>query len=220
MTRVVIYADNRESNTAVVRILAKHCEIRKKQLSVADYQISERVGVERKTISDFLQSIIDGRLFQQLNEMKKTFSCPVLLIEGTDDIFELRNIHPNAIRGALATIATDMKIPILWTKSQLETAKLLYAMAKREQLQLRHGIALRNKPTFRSMNQEQEFLVSGLPKVSGVLAKRLLKHFGSPSRIFTASEDELMQVEGIGKILAKRIRKVLNSQYEKSILED
>lgn len=217
---VIIYSDNRESETAVAKVLSKRCELREKRLSVADYQLSERVGVERKTIADFLQSIVDGRLFHQLADLKKTFPRPILVIEGEEDMFALRDMHPNAIRGALASIATDLKVPILWTKSQLETAELLYAIAKREQVQLKRGVSLRVKPAFRSLNQEQEFLVGGLPKVSSVLAKRLLKKFGSPEKVFTASEADLQQVDGIGPKLAKSIRKLMTRKYEKSILED
>lgn len=217
---VILYMDNREADTAVAKILSKRCDLRPKQLTVADYQLSQRVGVERKTVADFLQSLTDGRLFQQLGDMKKTFSRPILLIEGTDDMFELRDIHPNAIRGALASIATDLKIPILWTKTQLETAELLYTIAKREQVQLKKNVSLRVKPNFRSTNQEQEFLVGGLPKISSVLAKRLLKKFGTPEKVFTAKAEELQEVEGIGEKLAKKIRKLLTGKYEKWILDE
>lgn len=216
---VIVYADTREASGIVSKILSKRCELREKMLSIADYQLSERVGVERKTVPDFLQSIVDGRLFQQLTDLKKTFSRPILLIEGKEDMFDLRNIHPNAIRGALASIATDLKIPILWTRSQLETAELLYTIAKREQVQLKKGVQLRVKPTFRSLNQEQEFLIGGLPKISSVLARRLLKKFGTPEAIFTAKPEQLQEVEGIGEKLAKRIRKLVTRKYEKWILD-
>jgi len=217
---VIVYADTREASGIVSKILSKRCELREKMLSIADYQLSERVGVERKTVADFLQSIIDGRLFQQLTDLKKTFSRPILLIEGTDDMFGLRNIHPNAIRGALASIATDFKIPILWTKSQLETAELLYAIAKREQVQLKKGVQLRVKPNFRSLNQKQEFLIGGLPKISSVLARRLLKKFGTPEAVFTAKPEQLQEVDGIGEKLAKKIRKLVTRKYEKWILDN
>jgi len=50
-----------------------------------------------------------------------------------------------------------------------------------------------------SLNERQQFLVEGLPNVSAVLAKRLLMHFGSIKDIANASEEELQEVEGIGK---------------------
>jgi Fanconi anemia group M protein len=215
---VIIYSDSREDGTAVVKILSKRCDLRQKQLVVADYQLSENVGLERKSQNDFLQSIVDGRLFQQLGELKRVFSCPILLIEGDGDMFGIRDIHPNAIRGALASIATDFKVPILWSTTQIETAELLYVIAKREQMQLKHNTTLRVRPKFRSINQEQEFVVAGLPNISTVKAKNLLKHFQTPQKLFAASEDELQKVDGIGPLLAKKIYRLITRKYEKSIL--
>ncbi len=217
--KVIIYADNREADTKVLAILKKRCEVREKQLKVADYVLSKNVACERKTGNDFLQSLIDGRLFSQIKALKDSYENPLLLIEGEISLEE-RNIHPNAVRGALAAIAIDFSVPIMWTKTQLETADMLFTIAKREQGEKKSRIGLRNKRKFLSLNQQQEFLISGLPKVSDVLAKRVLKHFGTPEKVFTASEQELQEVEGIGKVMAKKIRKLLTRKYEKSILED
>jgi len=217
---IIIYADNREMSSRIIKILSKHCRVEERQLAVADYLLSERVAVERKRVPDFLQSIVDGRLFKQLCEMRAQFEKPILLIEGEEDIYSERDIHTNAINGAFSAIILDMEIPILWTKNNLETAKMLFAIAKREQVQTKSGVCIRGKIKPKSLNQEQEFLLAGLPKISGVLARRLLKHFGSPEKVFNASLDELQEVEGIGDKLAKKIKKILSSKYEKSILED
>lgn len=216
---VIIWADRREEQSKVVSILRRKCDLRSRVLDVADYQLSERVGVERKRVPDFLQSLIDGRLFEQLASLKQAFQKPLLLIEGEEDIYSERKMSERAINGALSAIAIDMGIPLLWTRSQLESARLLLAIAHREQVQLRKSAFLRAKPEFRSLNQEQEFLLAGLPKVSTVLAKRLLRKFGSPAAVFSATEEELMQVEGIGERLAKRIREVLEKSYEKPLLK-
>ncbi|MEM7819889.1 MAG: ERCC4 domain-containing protein [Candidatus Aenigmatarchaeota archaeon] len=218
--KIIIYADSREIKSRITSILKKRCKIEERRLDVADYLLSECVAAERKTCNDFFQSIIDGRLFRQLNELKNNFEKPIIIIEGDELFNNNRKIHPNAIRGALASIVIDFSIPILCTKNQLETAELLFAIAKREQLQTKRNIILRGKRKFKSMNQMQEFLVSGLPKISETKAKNLLKYFGTPEKIFTADEKELQKVEGIGNGLAKKIREILTKKYEKSILED
>ena len=215
---VVIYADHRD-NTRIKELLKKLCKVEEKQLEVADYLLSESVAAERKTTDDFLNSLTDGRLFKQLAELKKNFVSPLLIIEG-DTLFGIRKIHPNAIRGALASIAIDYAMPVIWTASQLETAQMLFSIAKREQLDSKKSVAIRGKRSFRSDNQEQLFLISGLPGISTEKAKSLLKHFGSPEKVFLASEAELQQADGIGRELAKRIRLILSKKYEKSILED
>ena len=223
LPNIVIYADEREGRSngeTVVKILGKRCDLKLQRLDIADFQLSKRCGVERKTVNDFLQSMIDGRLFEQLSRLKKTFPKPLLLIEGTESLYEERNINPAAINGALASIAMDMSIPILWTTSPYESAELLYSIAKREQLDKKKSVQLRERPKMRSQNVEQEYLVAGLPNISSISAKRLLKHFKTPRKVFKATEKDLQQADGIGKILAKRINKLLDRRYQKSVLEN
>ncbi|MCX6816164.1 MAG: helix-hairpin-helix domain-containing protein [Candidatus Aenigmarchaeota archaeon] len=217
---IIIYADNHEASSKIITILENRCKVEQKKLEVGDYLLSKRVCVERKTTQDFLSSLIDGRLFTQIQQMLDNFKNPVIIIEGETLFYEDRKIHPNAIRGALAAITIDLNVPILWTRNQLETAEMLFSIAKREQTDKKKNNAVRGRKKLRSANEMQEYIISGLPKISREKAKALLKHFNTPERIFTANEEELKNVEGIGSILAKRIRRILTKKYEKSILED
>jgi Fanconi anemia group M protein len=214
--KVVIAVDHREaaSNTAAwLRKLG--ADVDAKQLPVADYICSDRVCVERKTISDFLQSVTDQRLFRQLENMTSSFERPVLLLEGSPEmLFSERAIHPNTIRGVLSSIAVDYKIPILWTSNTKETAEQVFWMASREQIIERRPLAVRCEKHMDTVQEAQEFLVAGLPQVNGVLSRRLLKEFGNVRRIFSARPEQLMKVDGIGTDKAKKIHEVLNAQYE------
>jgi Fanconi anemia group M protein len=181
--------------------------------------LSERVAVERKTTNDFISSIIDHRLFKQIGELKDNFEAPVIMIEGDDLFHKDRKMNPNAIRGALASVAIEYSLPLIWTRTPLESAEMLFSIAKREQFHMKRCVGVRGKKRRRSENQEQEFLIAGLPHINSTIAKRLLKHFGSPSKIFSADETELKRIEGIGTKKAKDIKKILDKIYEKSILE-
>ena len=217
---VVIYADKREASSRIISILKKHCTVEEAQLEVGDYLLSERVCAERKTSIDFISSIMDKRLFQQLANMKENFERPLLVIEG-GSLFESGiNINENAIRGALASVAIDYSMPIIWTHNQLETAKMLYRIAHREQIGGGKNTGLRGKRRLLSKNQEQEFLIEGFPGISNVTAKKLLNHFGTCKKIFSASESELQKADGIGKETAKRIFALLSRKYEESVLDD
>ncbi len=220
MEEVTIYADNREAKSKVTAILKHRCNLVMKQLDVGDYLLSKRVAVERKTCDDFINSIVDGRLFKQLTELKNNFDYPILIIEGDNIIDEKRKVHPNAIRGAIAAVAMDFSMPIITTKCALETSEMLLAIAKREQLDNGKSNSIRGKKKAKSMNHHQEFLVCGLPTISTGTARKMLKHFGSPEKIFAATEEELTALGGIGPKKAKIIRKILSKKYEKSILED
>src|SRR3989344_4758886 len=220
MDEITIYADTCEQSSRVVAILKGLYTLHEKQLHVEDYLQSKRVAVERKTVGNFISSMVDGSLFKQLSELKENFVYPVLIIEGNGLYDTERKVHPNAIRGAIAAVAIDFNIPILWTQNALETAELLLAMAKREQIDSGKKNAVRGRKKAKSMNDRQEILISGLPNVNTSTAKKLLKHFGSPEKVFTASEDELKNVDGIGPKMAKKIRHVVMKNYEHSILED
>jgi Fanconi anemia group M protein len=212
--KIKIIADHREAPSGVVHELMQlGVEVEVHQLGVGDFILSNRVGVERKTVDDFLQSIVDKRLFDQAKQLSETFERPVLILEGRS-LYSRRRIHPNAIRGALAAIAVEFNIPILPTRDEEETALVLVAIARREQMGEAREVAIRGGPKGLTLPEQQRFVVEGLPGVSAVLAKRLLEHFGTTERVMCASEDELQQVHGIGLEKARKIRQVLKAEYE------
>lgn len=211
--QVKIIADHREYRSPVVRNLTiKDAFVEPQQLNTGDYVLSTRIGVERKTVDDFLQSLIDGKLFDQISRLRDAYPRPILIIEG-DGLLTKRNISHNAIFGSIVSITVDFGVPIITTKNPLETADLLYIMAKREQRDEKRPIAVRGEKTPMSLREKQQFIVEGLPNVSAVLAKRLLERFGSIKDIVNASDEELREVAGIGKGIASEILEILNAKY-------
>jgi Fanconi anemia group M protein len=212
---VKIIVDHREYRSNVVRNLTiKGTSIEPKQLDVGDYILSSRIGVERKKVEDFLESLIGGKLFKQIARLRDTFSRPIMIIEG-DDLYTQRNINHNAIFGSLASISVDYGVSILSTKNALETADLLNVIAKREQKDDKKVVAIRGEKTQMSLRERQQFIIEGLPNVSAVIAKRLLTHFGSIKDIANASTEELQEVKGVGKNIASDIINLLNANYLK-----
>ena len=214
-TNVKIIVDHRESRSPVMRFLSqKDIIVEPQQLDVGDYIISSRIGVERKTVDDFLNSLIEGKLFVQMKNLRTTYSRPLLLVEG-DGILTKRNISHNAIFGSFVSIIVDFGIPIISTHTPQETADFLAVMAHREQKEGDKAIAIRGEKTAKTISEHQQFLVEGLPNISAVLAQRLLQHFGSIRSLANASEDDLCQIQGIGKNIAADILKILNAEYLK-----
>lgn len=216
--KVRIISDHREKRTKTsewLRSLNTH--IIEHQLEVADYIVSEKVGIERKTVSDFLQSLIDKRLFKQMEELTSNFEKPLLIIEGEQDsLFSTRRIHPNTIYGTLSAIALDFGVPIIWTSSPKATASQIFWTGKREQLGNNKIISTRVCKKMKSTEDNQEFIVAGLPNINCKLSKRMLEKFGSVKKVFSASEKRLVKVEGIGKKKAKEIWCLLNEDYKKN----
>jgi len=213
--KIIIFVDSREGKSRVIEALGSYeCTIQPRMLIVGDYVVSDRVCIERKTSDDFLASLIDRRLFEQMKAMKENFEKPVLIIEGPS-MYGRRGVTPNAIRGALATIAIEWCIPILWTSTEEETAGMIYWLARREQVDSGREVSVREKRPRMSTADTQEYVVSGLPGISIVLAKRLLKKFKNIKAIVNAEEKELREVAGIGPEKAKKIRQLVDAEYHK-----
>ncbi len=210
---VFIMVDDREKSSKIVKeLLDKGIKIRLKRLDTGDFMLSPRCAVEFKTVPDFVDSIIDGRLLSQVMQLKKNYDRPIIVVEGEEDIFSQRKIHPNAIRGMISTITVNFGIPILYTKNWKDTAAQLAITAKREQEKGLQDAPSRNKKPL-SVKEKQEYLVSSLPGVGQKLSKPLLEKFGSIKNIINADITELQTIDKIGEKKAREIQKVLNGEY-------
>ncbi len=210
---VSIIVDHRERPSGIAAMLAgMGAEVAEEQLPVGDYILSERMAVERKRATDFLDSLIRKRLFDQICRLADAYQKPVLIIEG-EGLFS-RNVGAKAIYGAMASIIADYGFSVITSRDAGDTANILYAMASREQIKVRREVALRgNKPSL-SVGEKQRYVLEGLPFVSAVSAKKLLDYFGSVRRVINATERELCEVEGIGKKKAKLIKEVIEMKWE------
>jgi Fanconi anemia group M protein len=65
----------------------------------------------------------------------------------------------------------------------------------------------------RSLQEQQEFIVSSLPNIDNTRAKKLLTTFHTPQHVFQASKEELMSVQGIGEKISEEIRRVVSTDY-------
>lgn len=214
--RIQVIVDHREkANSIVKELMQLGANIKLEQLSIGDYLLSQRVGVEFKTVEDFVNSIVDGRLLTQIKSLYEKYKKPVLIIQGGEDIYSIRNVHPNAIRGMIATIIVSYGIPVIMTKNEKESAALMYIIAKREQEMGYKEFNPHQEKTAQTLKEQQEYIVSALPSIGPSISKELLRKFNNVKAVINAPAEELEEVPKVGKVLAKKIREVLDSEYEK-----
>ena len=208
----VVFADTREGNSKVIRHLSEmEIDVKVQAMAVGDYQVSDEVVIERKTAKDFVDSIVDKRLFKQARSLMEEFKRPLIILEG-DDLYN-GMINPNAIRGSIASIALDFGISIIPTRNAQDTAAMIKRIAIREQSGEKTPIQIRTDKKPVNLWEQQLFIIESLPNIGPVNAKNLLEHFGTVANIINASESQLQEVEGIGKKTATNIRKVVDSKY-------
>ena len=213
---VEVVADQRELDSHIARDLSTRegVETRLETLAVGDYVVSDRVVVERKTVEDFLETLLgeDRSLFQQVGDAARFYARPVVVIEG-ERLYEARNVHPNAVRGALASLAVDFGASVLRTDGPDDTADLLEVIARREQEADDRSVSVHGEKGGKTLAERQEYVVGAIAEVGPVTARSLLEHFGSVEAVMTAEEDDLLAVEGVGEVTAGRIREVAAGDY-------
>lgn len=206
-----IIVDDRECKSKVILSLLEkeNMNISVRRLPVGDYQISNRVVVERKTIRDFGKSVVDGRLFKQMIRLANSTYQGVMILEGTiADTVDLK-MTTASIQGALITVSLILGIPVLRSRDPSETARLI-VYAGRQLNSITRGGIQRYGYRPKGSRKRQLYILQGLPGIGPKKAGRLLDRFGSVEAAVTASSTELQSVEGVGKSIAERIRRVVS----------
>lgn len=204
-----ILIDYREKNSLVAsELISLGLEIKFLELKIGDYLINN-IAIERKTISDFISSMINKRLLNQLDELQQ-YEKKLLIIEGLDEQ-ELysddskEGVSSNAIRGFLLSILLKHKVPIIFTKNYEDTAKFIYLLAVKKETESSLNV------TKKSLNKKErlQFILEGFPGIGPKTARKLLEEFKTLKNISNASLEDLKKI--IGK--KAEIFKLFNEEY-------
>ena len=212
---VSIIVDTRERNGRVVKYwdimpgVFPGLQLEFRELDQGDYVLGNSIVVERKSSTAFMLSVMDKHVFGAVAKLKAEFERVIYIVEG--DIYAPRfHSNPEALRGALAYMSAVEGVAVIPSSSAEDTAQLIYPMALEAQHPERRALPLRSdKP--RDLASSRQYLIEGLPGVSGERAKILLKYFGSVARVFSASDEELQNAGGLSAEAVARIRTVLEN---------
>ncbi|VVB98196.1 3'-flap repair endonuclease Xpf [uncultured archaeon] len=205
-----VIVDKRERGFASL-LTELGAEVEEKMLEVGDFLCSGKTVIERKTRGDFEASVLDQRLFQQLGNLRSNYENVIIVVEG--ERLQEGSLSHAALMGAYATVMTDFGASLFFTRSDKATAELIYFIAKHEQLGKKVEMRISAKRKTLTLSQTMRSVVEMFPMVGPSMAKKLLIHFGGLEMLFRASEQELMQVEGLGEKKAKAIWRTIHQPY-------
>ena len=209
--------DKRERNQELLdALVARQLDIVLETLDTGDYIISDRVGIERKSVGDLEGSIINGRLFDQVDRLKESYEKAILIIEGDSGEFRL---HSNVILGTVMSLYIDHGIQSIFSNDPEESAEIIYRLASHEQEGSKREPSVKGGRRARSTSDFQRMVIGNLPGIGPKLATALLRHFGSIRGIANAKPEELMEVEKIGDKKAIAIHSTLNLGFSDDLDE-
>ena len=214
-----IRVDTQEQRSGIPALLAAMPQVRIEvtPLLMGDYDVGgdPRRVFERKTGSDFLSSLVQGRLFAQLTALRKSRFAPILLLEGDPLRVSHSQMRPESIRGALTYITAVLRVPILPSSGPEDSAQLVYAAAKQCQIgHATHGPAAGRRRATRSEQQMQ--IVLALPGVGRATARAVCARFRSLHDLLNADAATLATVPGVGPSRAAALEQLLHAALPSS----
>ena len=189
-----IIVDLHERNSLVAsELIHLGCNVEFKHLHIGDYIVKD-VVIERKTVSDFISSMLNRRLINQLQQMQQVQN-KLLIIEGIEEqelYSKDSEMNENSIRGMLLSVVLQFQVPIIMAKNYEDTASFIAVLAKKREKELN----LNFKKKSRNVKEQMQYIIEGLPGIGPKTAKKLLKEFKTIKNIINASEDDLKRVIG------------------------
>ncbi len=165
----------------------KILEYEKERLNVADIIVSNEIGIERKEGFDFVNSLTDNRLFDQLLRLKDNYNIAILILEGLNqNVFDNIGVSINSIYGALSFISYKLHISVIPTINLEHTAIVIERIAYREQIKDDLPLMRRVAPKALSKKDRRSFIIEGLVDIGPKKAKALIERFKTPYQVFKA----------------------------------
>lgn len=209
-----VIVDSRESRAEASALLMsiEHLTCVQSELQVGDYCSTDlkSLGVERKTANDLVLSIMDRRVFGQVELLSGQFEKAVLLIIG--DPYSVRSEMTSvAMDGFLSWVATLTNTSLMMVGSERQAAALIARMAFHAEHGLGYDVSYRHSKPKEELFWAR-YAAEGLPGVGPTTAKNLIDHFGSVAALFQASESQLKMVKGVGPKMASAIVQAINTR--------
>lgn len=158
-----------------------------KSLEVGDVAFANII-IERKTLDDFINSLISNRLWFQINNMVGNDGIEPILVVELKRGFYFSKISEQSVYAALRSIHKK-GVWTTFTLGLMGTALFVKILYEEKKNKCKYSnFALRVKRKGLNGDEWKEFILEGFPGIGGKTAKEMLKVGGSLERIFTNPE--------------------------------
>jgi DNA excision repair protein ERCC-4 len=178
-------------------------------------------GVQRKTVSDLIASIEDGRLVREVPQMATKVSMPVLLVEGRMEFTTEgqlmkqwgQRITATQWRGVRWTLASK-GITVDHVATMGETVRYVEQLMRWTAKATHTSLTARPKAVDSAWGKPNNrdwgvFMLQSFDGVGAGVAGAIFDHFGRVPMSFDVTREELLEVKGLGPTRVDRMLEVL-----------
>lgn len=210
--------DNREPNR-LVALFDMHddvASVQAEQLEVGDVLISECSGsvdgpvvFERKSPSDFVQSIQDRRMEDQIDRMYNWFTAPrsYVVVEGTiaDCVDASRGMPKTAIYGYIGSLSARWQMVPLFAGYPEMEVDLTTRIARKHFEDTNRVVRSPESAPSRADDSLYMRWLLALDGIGRETAQNIQDELESPEELVEAESDTLTKIDGIGQKRAEQI---------------
>lgn len=214
-----IIIDTREQYQEFEYLKKIGVDLERRKLDVGDYKIEHdgySVVVERKEITDFINSMYNDRLRDQLTKLSKEH-IPILLITGSvrefKEAFPLSKVTQKQVHAMIASAVVRYGLrSVIWVTNDGDNYVHNDGLKIGTEILKALGAEKLDKIPDRRVKKSDNHrrsVVKVLFNIPSNVAERLLERFGSIWNIINATDEELLKVKGMGKKRVDKARSIL-----------
>ncbi|XP_069503931.1 DNA repair endonuclease XPF isoform X2 [Ambystoma mexicanum] len=226
-----IIVDMREFRSELPSLLHRRgIDIEPVTLEVGDYILTPDICVERKSVSDLIGSLNNGRLYTQCISMSRYYKRPILLIEFdpnksfslTSRSFIHQEISVNDITSKVTLLTLHFpKLRILWCPSPHATAELFEELKQnRPQPDAATAMAITADsdiiPESEKYNPGPQDLLLKMPGINAKNCRALMNQVATIAELSTLSEEKLTGMLGNASN-AKQLYDFIHMTYTEAV---
>jgi|GEM_PF-2681678 len=229
MNNYDLIVDSREKINTFEALKAYNIQYTIEALPVGDLKVTTPDGsvvIERKQMTDFIGSLLSGRLEEQARKLANE-KCPGLILTGSFQEYrqhaKTTKLTTDHVIGAIASLVVKYGLRfVIWIQSAENKPHATgIAVAAKIAKKIAEGKLdqIPDRRLKKKTDNPQREIVSLICGVPCVVAENLLKKFGCIRAIMDAKDEELLEVDGMGKIRIAKMRRLLGDDKNDKNIE-
>jgi len=200
-----------------------------------------KVGVQRKTLSDFIQSMttvtdLKPRLIRQAEFLTKNYDLPILLLCGWRSLYGREGfVRTSGWESRWRNVSIEMQLLRLQeigifrvecpSDNPIEQARLILALKSHTEKMGSRSLSavLLPMPPLAFLDKNQERVLANLVSFEGIgykTAEKILKKLRTLRNVYScllSSPEPLLAAEGVGRTLLKKMVDLLDQEFTEEI---